>query len=80
MIKLFLLFNLLDTAAIDCQRAISSNISDFEDAFMVETSVRSNIDCIVTRNIKDYTNSPIPVYTPATFLKEIAHTNPQSTD
>ena len=68
---LFQLFELLDTAGIDCRKAISSDISDYEDAVMVESAVRSGVDCIVTRNIKDYSKSPVPVYLPSNFLKLI---------
>ena len=52
---LFQLFDLLDTAGMDCRRAI-----------------RSGVDCIVTRNLKDYVKSQIPVYAPADFLNQIA--------
>ena len=62
------LFELTDTAGIDCRRAVSSDISDYEDAVMVESAVRSGIDCIVTRNIKDYNQSPVPIYLPSYFL------------
>lgn len=61
-------FELLDTAGIDCRKAISSDISDFEDAVMVESALRANMDCIVTRNGKDYAKSPIPVYSPSELL------------
>lgn len=67
--KLFTLFHLLDTTSLDCRKAISSEICDYEDAIMVETAIRSEIDCIVTRNIKDYAKSPLKVYDPSTFLK-----------
>jgi len=66
--SLSLLFDLLDTTGIDCRKAISSEISDFEDAVMVETALRTEMDCIVTRNIKDYSKSPVPVYSPSEFL------------
>ncbi len=67
--KLFILFHLLDTTSLDCRKAISSEISDYEDAVMVETAIRSEMDCIVTRNTKDYTKSSVNVYDPSTFLK-----------
>lgn len=67
--KLYMIFSLLDTASLDCQKAIFSEVSDYEDAIMVETAIRSEIDCIVTRNIKDYAKSVITVYEPSTFLK-----------
>ena len=35
---------------------------------MVETAIRSGIDCIVTRNKKDYIKSTIPVYDPNEFI------------
>lgn len=66
--NLFCLFELLDTTGTDCRHALSSDISDFEDAVMVESAVRANMDCIVTRNIKDYARAPLPVYLPADFL------------
>ena len=67
--KLFTLFHLLDTTSLDCRKAISSEISDYEDAIMVETAIRSEMDCIVTRNTKDYAKSLIEVYEPSEFLK-----------
>ena len=67
--KLFTLFHLLDTTSLDCRKAISSEISDYEDAVMVETAIRLEMDCIVTRNTKDYTKSSVNVYDPSTFLK-----------
>lgn len=69
--KLFSLFELLDTAGMDCRKAISSDISDYEDAVMVEAALRADMDCIVTRNIKDYTKSQVPVYNPADFLRQL---------
>lgn len=67
--KLFTLFYLLDTTSLDCRKAISSEIGDYEDAIMVETAIRSEMDCIVTRNIGDYAKASINVYEPSTFLK-----------
>lgn len=67
--KLFSLFDVLDTAGIDCRKAVLSPVSDFEDAVMVETALRNEVDCIVTRNLRDFTKSPVPVYEPKAFLK-----------
>ena len=73
--KLFTLFHLLDTTSLDCRKAISSEINDYEDAIMVETAIRSEMDCIVTRNVKDYTKSSIKVYEPSIFLELLAAEN-----
>ena len=52
--------------------ALNSKFKDFEDALQNFSAVKSgNIDAIVTRNIKDFTNSKIGVLTPANFLKTI---------
>ena len=67
--KLFILFDVIDTAGMDARKAISSEVSDYEDAVMIETAIREDADCIVTRNIKDYSKSAVPVYKPAEFLR-----------
>ena len=64
-----MLFELLDTAGIDCRKAISAEIADFEDAVMVETALRCGMDCIITRNVKDYEKSQIEIYQPNEFLE-----------
>ena len=46
----------------------------------VETAVRSGVDCIVTRNTKDYSKAPIPVYAPAEFIELLTETNEDQTD
>ena len=66
--RLFVLFDILDTAGLDCRQAISSNVSDYKDAVMIETVRRTGMDCIVTRNEKDYAHADIPVYTPEAFI------------
>ena len=35
---------------------------------MIETARRTGMDCIVTRNEKDYAHADIPVYTPEAFI------------
>ncbi len=67
--ELFSLVGLLGTRAEDVLRAISSDISDFEDAVMVETGLRNHVDCIVTRNEKEYVDSALPVFVPSDFVQ-----------
>lgn len=69
--KLFMLFDVLDTAGMDCRRAIASAVADYEDAVMIETALRTEADCIVTRNIRDYAKSSVPVFTPEQFLHKL---------
>ena len=69
--KLFTLFSLLNTTGDDCKNALFSPIADYEDAIMVETAKNAGIDYNVTRNIKDYSKSPVKVTSPAEFLEEL---------
>ncbi len=66
--KLFSLFDVIDTFGIDCINAISSQLGDYEDAVMSETAYRNSVDYIVTRNVKDYSKSKVPVLLPSDFL------------
>lgn len=66
--KLCTLFQLTDTIPMDIHNALDSEISDFEDAVMIETAIRIKADCIITRNIKDYKKANLPVYTPSEFI------------
>lgn len=68
---LFKLFNILPTTNDDLYRAISSPLSDFEDAVMVETAKREKMNCIVTHNEKDYINSSIPIFSPEKLVQKI---------
>ena len=49
--------------------AFESTIRDFEDAVVVESAWASNADYIVTRDLRDFDASPIPVHTPESFRK-----------
>ena len=69
--SLLSIVSMLDSTAVDVFHALSSETTDFEDAVMIETAIRSKVDCIVTRNTKDYLKSPVPVYTPDDFMKAL---------
>ena len=68
--KVLVLFEVLDITGDDCKNALRSNISDFEDAVLVESAKRSGMDCIITRNAKDFKNAGLPVYSPIEFLDQ----------
>lgn len=74
--RLFVLFSLVDTVGTDCRYALSSEVSDYEDAVMIETAIRTQMDAIVTRNIKDYSKSALPVLT----LEELLQKTAEETD
>ncbi len=51
--------------------ALVSNIADFEDAIQYFIAQKHNCDLIITRNIKDYKESTIPVLTAEQFLRTL---------
>jgi len=53
------------------QDAIDSDFSDFEDAVQYYTAISAKCDIIITRNVKDYKQSAIPVLTAEQFLRTL---------
>ena len=68
MSKLFSLFGILDVTGNDCINALSSTIPDYEDAVLEQSAISAHMDCIVTRNIKDYKSSSIRAFLPEEFI------------
>ena len=70
--------DLLDTISIIAitetilRKSLKSSHKDFEDAIQI-TSAQSihNMDCIVTRDLKDFKSSEIKVFTPDEFLTKL---------
>lgn len=71
MSKLFELFYILDVTSGDCMDALASEIKDYEDAVVACCAYRSQIDYIVTRNIKDYAASKVRAILPEEFINFI---------
>lgn len=71
MSKLYQLFGILDVTAKDCQDALASDMKDYEDAVISCCAKRNQMDCIVTRNIKDYERSRIKALLPDEFIISI---------
>ncbi len=54
------------------KKSLKSSYKDFEDAIQI-ISAQSihDMDCIVTRDLKDYKNAELKVLTPDEFLTQI---------
>ena len=50
-----------ETGTDSMRHALTLDFKDFEDAMQVAAALRFRSDRLVTRNLKDYRNSPIPV-------------------
>lgn len=69
--KLIKIFNILDVNGSDCEKALEMPMADYEDALLAACAKRGKMDCIVTRNVKDFSNSSVRAMLPDDFLKSI---------
>jgi len=60
--------NVLSATRFDLENAINAKHNDFEDCVQFYSALSGDMDCIITRNKKDFENSDIPVYTSSEFL------------
>ena len=63
--------SIIEIGEVIIDLALKSGLNDFEDAVQYYAAISANIDVIITRNIKDYKQSIIPVYTAEQFLKTL---------
>ena len=71
--KLKQLLKITDVLQMDrsvVENALNSGFKDFEDSLQNYSAVNSgSIDLILTRNLKDYKNSELGVFSPETYIK-----------
>ena len=67
--QLFSIVEILDARSVDATRALASDIPDYEDALLAFMAQRNNVDLIITRNTKDFENSPVPAISPQQFAE-----------
>lgn len=63
--------NIIGIGEDEIDLALNSNFTDLEDAIQYYAAMSADIDFIITRNIKDYQQSSIPVLTAEQFLKTL---------
>ncbi len=65
----------VDVTKVHIQKALKSGFKDFEDAIQYNCAKEINkIDCIVTRNSKDFKLSSIPIMSPKEALSLVEST------
>lgn len=65
------LLSLLDVTPVNeavLKNAVRSAFNDFEDAVIAESARHVQAQCIVTRNVKDFAASRVPVYSPTSLI------------
>ncbi len=67
--KLLLIFHFTELSVTDITKAAEMNWHDYEDAVQTATAERIHAGYIITRNVRDYNQSLIPVFSPAEFLE-----------
>ena len=65
---LFAIFTVADVRKKDLQDALNLKVDDFEDALVGACAKRTESQFIITRNVKDFENSPVPAITPQDFI------------
>jgi predicted nucleic acid-binding protein len=65
------IFTVVGAENADFHRALALGFSDFEDAVQAACALKVNADRIVTRNIRDFRDSPIAGESPGAVLAAI---------
>jgi len=66
--RILQIFEVIEINKTILEKAVMSNITDFEDAVIVESAKEKKINCIITKNIKDFKNCQLQVMLPQEFL------------
>lgn len=61
----------VSTGHAEMNYALSLPMGDFEDAMQVAAARAAGVRYVITRNIRDFTNSPILAITPERALKDL---------
>ena len=69
ILKLLKLLFIIPIQKDDFINSLNSSFNDFEDGAQYYASLRSNMDFIITRNIKDDRHSKIKVLNPHEFIR-----------
>ncbi len=67
--KLYSLAGILEVKGEDLIDALASPITDYEDAVVEQVARRSDMECIVTRNQKDYEAGITKIFLPEDFIQ-----------
>jgi predicted nucleic acid-binding protein len=64
--------NILSVDSNIVKLSLLSGLPDFEDSVQMATAAGNKMDVILTRNVRDYKNSEVPVMTPDEFLNTLS--------
>ena len=55
------------------EKGLSSSFSDFEDALQYHCALKADCNILITRNVKDFKESEMPVMTATEYLKSLTN-------
>lgn len=61
----------VEVGQADALQALKLPMTDLEDAFQVAAALRHQADFIVTRDGRDFRNSPVPALSPEAFVQKV---------
>ena len=71
--KFKIISKISDLTELVVEKALNCDFEDFEDSLQYFCALQSGCDVLLTRNIRDFKNSVIPVMTADDFLKFYIH-------
>ena len=66
--KLYSFMGILMVTGDECVDALASAVSNYEDAVIERTAAKAEMDCIITRNVKDYQDGIVKALLPDDFI------------
>ena len=69
--QIFLIFKVVDLKAEDLKKAALIKSNDYEDSLQMVCANRIKADFIITRNIRDFSNSKILAIKPSELLERV---------
>jgi predicted nucleic acid-binding protein len=66
--KVIQFYDVVDSSARESREGVLSPITDYEDAVLEATAFEEKMDFIVTRNVKDFSQSRVKAILPSDFL------------
>lgn len=67
--KLITIIRIVAFKEEDIINSINSRFNDFEDGIQNYAAARNNMECLITRNVKDYKHANLPIYSPEEILQ-----------
>ena len=69
--NLLSLFNVAPVTRPVLKEALTQKFQDYEDSVLYQSGLQAGAQAVLTRNVKDFRASTLPVHTPEEFVQDI---------